>query len=281
MKFDEEQALLAAAAAPILEQIREDREAAIPPLQPLLRHLEDHLFDPDLDAEGWLEMGVVAVDVMREIFRRQIGIEPETYLWDRRLHAALQLLRDTSLSITAIGEMVGFSGRQAFSDAFEDWLGERPAAYREDAQALAITYGNPPEWMLSEAFLQRLENGRLSVEEANAVRERLQHVRDLMDLEDGNENEPAAAQDEEDNVGFEKLMALELWQKIEHRPFKEQKVFVANQVTYTTTALRDLLVEKSKEVKGTARHERSQLASLAEESLERTLNGQTGLKLPC
>ena len=267
MRQSEEQALLEQAAAPILELIRKDRDAAdVPPVRSFFRHLEKHLFDPDFDLDRWLRSCDIGEELMRHHFERQTGIDPATYLWDRRLHTASRLLRDTSLSVTAVGELVGYSGRQAFSEAFETWLGERPAVYRQDARREVEKYGLPPEEMLSETFLQRLEAGWLNEDEVELVRARLRHIREQME-QDGHVEKPADVDPEE--VRFEQLRAQDLWRQIAALSFEDQKSYVENLVGYRTMAVRDLLWAKSYEVEGQARREREMLAACAEEAVER------------
>ncbi|KAA2256100.1 AraC family transcriptional regulator [Solihabitans fulvus] len=68
-------------------------------------------------------------------FVARVGKPPATYLAHVRLDAAADLLRDTSLPITVIGENVGYTSEAAFNRAFKHRYGKPPARWRRDAAA--------------------------------------------------------------------------------------------------------------------------------------------------
>jgi AraC-like DNA-binding protein len=67
-------------------------------------------------------------------FADRVGKPPATYLAHVRLDAATDLLRDTSLPVTLVGEKVGYTSEAAFSRAFKNRYGTPPARWRQDVR---------------------------------------------------------------------------------------------------------------------------------------------------
>lgn len=63
-------------------------------------------------------------------FRRALGQSPLDYLIERRLAAAMRLLRESSRSITEIGFEAGFSDSNYFARQFRKRTGTTPSAFR-------------------------------------------------------------------------------------------------------------------------------------------------------
>lgn len=64
-------------------------------------------------------------------FRKVCGTTVFAHLREQRMKRAEQLLRETSLSIIAISEELGFSSAANFATAFLEHAGSSPSAYRE------------------------------------------------------------------------------------------------------------------------------------------------------
>lgn len=67
-------------------------------------------------------------------FATRVGQPPTTYLAHVRLAAAADLLRDTSLPVTVVGENVGYTSEAAFNRAFKQRYGQPPARWRRDTR---------------------------------------------------------------------------------------------------------------------------------------------------
>lgn len=65
-------------------------------------------------------------------FARSLGVTPMAFVRRARMQRAMQLLRVTDLTVTAIAHQVGFSSRAHFSRAFAERFGRSPSAYRTE-----------------------------------------------------------------------------------------------------------------------------------------------------
>jgi AraC-like DNA-binding protein len=63
----------------------------------------------------------------------ECGQTPMDYIRSRRLHLAVQMLRDTALPIGEIASRVGYSSQSAFSAAVLREFGASPGQLRRDS----------------------------------------------------------------------------------------------------------------------------------------------------
>ncbi|WP_150912942.1 helix-turn-helix transcriptional regulator [Marinobacter halotolerans] len=82
--------------------------------------------------------GVACLSVSRfhEMFRDVIGVTPHQFLLQTRLEQAVQLLADTTLSISEVSYRTGFSSQSALTNALRKHKGTTPARLRSTACAL-------------------------------------------------------------------------------------------------------------------------------------------------
>ena len=133
-KMSTNQKLLEAAATPVLERIRRDGKNAPRQVKPLLTYLENHLFDPDLDANHLKRACGVRDNTLPIKFHRAVSLPPYAYIEDCRLEVACRLLTDTDLRVWQIAQLIGYSTLQVFSRAFDRWSGVRPTIYRSQSR---------------------------------------------------------------------------------------------------------------------------------------------------
>jgi AraC-like DNA-binding protein len=72
----------------------------------------------------------VSSTVLDERFRTVLGLAPIRYLTGWRMHVAEDLLRSTTLPVTAIARRVGYESEEAFSRAFKRDHGTAPSVWR-------------------------------------------------------------------------------------------------------------------------------------------------------
>lgn len=93
------------------------------------RHIESRAAEPlSLDAVAAVA-GVSSFHLMR-IFRRSIGVTPHQYLIRTRLLRAIELLRDSSLPVTAIAYEAGWADLSNFIRTFQREIGCSPRDFR-------------------------------------------------------------------------------------------------------------------------------------------------------
>jgi AraC-like DNA-binding protein len=266
LRLEEEQALVRAAAAATLERIRQDAGGASAQVRPLLLYLEEHLLDPDLNPDRWLRACRVRDGLVGIRFHVEIGLAPGAYLWDCRLEAASRLLRDTDLPVYQIAELVCYSGRQAFSDAFKSWCGLRPTVFRRETREAIAKLGPTPEEMTSTRYLQQAMTGRLDPSRATALKERLRALCPAPGSHGAADT--AAGEARKGEALDERLLAARVWEHLKVRPIAEQRAVVRRQICFRTTALFDLLRAESREAGRQDPRRGVELAELALASLE-------------
>lgn len=68
-------------------------------------------------------------------FKREYGVSPINYLISRRLDESKYLLAETDLSVSQIGQLLGFSSLSYFSQVFRKANGISPMEYRQNSRS--------------------------------------------------------------------------------------------------------------------------------------------------
>jgi AraC family transcriptional regulator of adaptative response / DNA-3-methyladenine glycosylase II len=120
----------------------------------LARQAARLLDEPDAWSEGVPALEQLAARLgvsdrhVRRIFEAQFGVSPVQYLQTRRLLTAKQLLADTTLPITQVALISGFSSVRRFNAAFAQHYGLNPTQLRRDGaqpgSGLAVKLGYRP-----------------------------------------------------------------------------------------------------------------------------------------
>ncbi|MCU6735368.1 response regulator transcription factor [Diplocloster agilis] len=71
-----------------------------------------------------------SMSYLTKIFTRQMEMPPTKYIREYRINLAKQLLRNQSLSISEVGELVGYPDQFHFSKIFKQVTGKSPSEYR-------------------------------------------------------------------------------------------------------------------------------------------------------
>lgn len=103
---------------------------AMHPAVAQVRDLLEHDYTRDWSLAGLAERVGLAPTYLASLFTRDVGLPPHTYLQERRIDRAKQLLVASDLSITAIGIDVGFGSGQHFARVFRKVTGRSPREYR-------------------------------------------------------------------------------------------------------------------------------------------------------
>ena len=95
-------------------------------------------------AEPWTveELGKrvgLSRSALHERFAELVGLAPMQYLANWRMQVGAQLLRDTSYTVAAIAQQVGYESEAAFARAFKRQVGEPPAGWRRRVKGTGET----------------------------------------------------------------------------------------------------------------------------------------------
>ena len=112
-------------SAPALERETVRRLAEI------CRYMEEHL-DESLTISALSRRACLSTTTFKEGFRRLYGLPVHTWLRQRRMERAAELLRDSSLSVLGVAQSVGYGSASQFSAAFRRQYGMTPAQYRKN-----------------------------------------------------------------------------------------------------------------------------------------------------
>ena len=66
-----------------------------------------------------------------QIFQKYMGTTPNVFITSYRLERAMELLRETNLSVTEIASACGFNSSSYFTESFVKYKGCTPTEYRK------------------------------------------------------------------------------------------------------------------------------------------------------
>ncbi len=92
-------------------------------------HADRHYTEP-LGLEQLAAVAGISKFHFQRLFRATYGRSPATYLTERRIERAQDLLRATNLTVTEVCHAVGFSSLGSFSSRFRDLVGESPSEFQ-------------------------------------------------------------------------------------------------------------------------------------------------------
>jgi AraC-like DNA-binding protein len=95
-----------------------------------MKYLRTHLDEPLSLAALTKHLGFSRARVF-ELFKAETGLAPHQYLVRLRLEKAMELLRNSRLSVTDIALAAGFASGQHLSRVFRTYYGETPSEWRE------------------------------------------------------------------------------------------------------------------------------------------------------
>ena len=107
-----------------------DREAARA-LADTRRYMEEHLDEP-LTIPALSRRACLSTTAFKAGFRRLYGLPVHTWLRQRRMERAAELLQDSSLSVLGVAQSVGYGSASQFTAAFRRQYGVTPARYRKN-----------------------------------------------------------------------------------------------------------------------------------------------------
>ena len=98
--------------------------------QKVLNYLREKSFQNDLNLEELAKRTFYSPQYFRKLFKSKTGIPLSTFIRQKRLDYAKQLLESTDLSISGVMEKAGFNDTKSFYAAFKSAYGVTPANMR-------------------------------------------------------------------------------------------------------------------------------------------------------
>lgn len=243
------QILLQQSARETLKRIATDQAGAPAVLAKILADLRFSLFEPTLSVTVLLDRCQILAHSIQEQFRKVFGTTIGSYLLDRRLETASALLRETSIPVSQVGRLVGYTHPGNFSRVFRRWAGETPTAFRKERRLSPL---EPKDAPISHRTLRRVlleqaspkENKRLCSHLATLYPQQVQRYLETT---------------------LEKNLAQNVWTAIEAQSFRAQQQIVSCQLGFSTPALFHFL---QKLITRLGRYDRKKGVEVAELALD-------------
>ena len=128
------QSLLHALVSATLWRYIAEAERGIDPRASLVESAREHihaeLHDPELDLTALARACNVSAGHLVRVFRRETGLPPMEYLWQRRVSVGVDLLANTGLPVGAIAARCGFKTVYHFSRRVKQATGMSPTDVR-------------------------------------------------------------------------------------------------------------------------------------------------------
>ena len=96
-----------------------------------LQYVETNFCEPTLNIDTICEAGFMSPSGLQRVFLQHFGMSPKQYVIKLRMHKALQLLVENSLSVKEVAFACGFTDEKYFSRAFKEKYGYPPSQVRD------------------------------------------------------------------------------------------------------------------------------------------------------
>jgi AraC family transcriptional regulator len=109
------------------------RDLPSPHLQRRIREVQEFLeqnLDRDVDLRAIAREAALSPYYFTRQFTAYVGVPPYRYLIGLRIGRAMELLRESELTVTQICHRVGFNSLSHFTTTFRQHTGMSPSAYR-------------------------------------------------------------------------------------------------------------------------------------------------------
>lgn len=100
-------------------------------LSDAIKYIDENYSNPDLSVDMVAESIGVSAGHLSRLFRKETDYTMMTYLVNRRMRAAKDLLKDYSHKVYEVAEMVGYRDIAYFSATFKKSVGVSPSEYQD------------------------------------------------------------------------------------------------------------------------------------------------------
>lgn len=100
-------------------------------LSDAIRFIDEYYSNPDLSVDMVSESIGVSAGYLSRLFRKETDYTMMTYLVNRRIRAAKDMLKDYSHKVYEVAELVGYRDIAYFSATFKKYVGVSPSEYQD------------------------------------------------------------------------------------------------------------------------------------------------------
>ena len=100
-------------------------------LEPVLRHIEEHMGNP-IDRKSLAGLSGLSETHFHSVFKKALGMSPMAYVRSARMRRARSLLMQSPFGVGEIGVEVGYPDIYHFSKTFKQASGKSPLNYRRE-----------------------------------------------------------------------------------------------------------------------------------------------------
>ena len=246
------------------ERLERDLRHANWRIRPHLEAIRERLFDPGFTAEDLLRSCPGDRASVTVFFHAQLADSIWDYISKARLETGSRLLRDTSLRVSDISNLLGYSDRMVFSDAFRRWTGLRPQEFRNLCRASAPRVSEVNEELLSLDLLEKLRRNQLDTPRVT----RLLATLEALTAPSGASAPAVKAVDHRSEQLTSRSLAAWIWEMLETVPEQKRRLWVRDLICIDSPEFLYLLGEKIRRRVRKDPHSCLELAELALEHLE-------------
>ena len=114
-----------------IEACRMRRDNAISkPVREMCKYMQTHLHE-QITLKDLAKLVTLSQVYICNIFKKEMGVSISAYCTNLRMDKAKELLKNTSMSVSAIAEAVGYQDARYFSKQFIRTVGIKPMDYRK------------------------------------------------------------------------------------------------------------------------------------------------------
>ena len=99
-----------------------------------IEYIDTNCYHEELSLEQIAASAYVSSGYACTVYKKYSGKSINTYIKDKRMEKAMELLRNTRLLVTNIAQIVGYDNPRYFSMLFKKHTGRTPMEYQADEQ---------------------------------------------------------------------------------------------------------------------------------------------------
>lgn len=99
----------------------------------ITNYIESHYYENDLALDRIAKKYEVSSSYLSKLLKQEVGISFIDFLTNTRIKSAISLMKDPTIKLYEVAELIGYSNQYYFSKAFKRVIGKSPQEYRAGA----------------------------------------------------------------------------------------------------------------------------------------------------